>query len=79
MDKVIANVQQHNYHAFLTHQFPRPFIKKPSSIDLKEEVGDGLRWPSPCKVSVCPASPQKRKSPQEYITSLDSFIMRTWG
>lgn len=61
MDKAIADVQQHNHHALPIHQLPSPFTIKTLSIDLKEEVGDGLRRPFPSKVGLCPASPQEKK------------------
>lgn len=44
MDKVNANVQQHNHHALATHQLPSAFTIKTPSIDLKEETGDGPRY-----------------------------------
>lgn len=69
VDEVITDGQKHNYHPLSTHQIPITFTIKSSSIYLKEDVGEGLRWPLPSKEGLCPATPQKTKVQKHIICS----------
>ena len=78
MDEAIADGQWHNHHPLPTHQLPITFTIKTSSIYLKEEVGENLRWPFPSKEGLCPATPQKTEV-QKHIICLGGFITKNKG